>query len=45
MSTLKSGVSHKRFDELSRLIEQFLHVDSDGMNFGLMTNLLRIFDI
>ena len=43
--TLKSGVSHKWFDELSRLSEQFLYVDSDGIIFGLMTNLLCIFDI
>ena len=43
--TLKSGVSHKRFDELSRLIESFLHADSDGIIFGLMTNLLCSFDI
>ena len=27
--TLKSGVSHKWFDELSKLVEWFLHVDSD----------------
>ena len=43
--TLKSGVSHKWFDELSRLFEQFLHVDIDGIVFGLTTNLLSIFDI
>ena len=43
--TLKSGVSHKVFDELSKLTEQFLHVDSDGKTFGLSTNLLCIFDI
>ena len=42
---LKSGVSHKWFDELSRLTEGFLHVDSDGIIFGLMTKLLCIFDI
>ena len=43
--TLKSGVSHKLFDELSRLIEWFLLADSDGIMFGLMANLLWIFDI
>ena len=26
---LNSGVSHKFFDELSRLVLQFLHADSD----------------
>ena len=26
-------------------IERFLHVDSDGIVFGLMANLLCIFDI
>ena len=31
--TLKPGVSHKWFDELSRLIEWFLHADSDGIIF------------
>ena len=30
--TLKSGVSHKWFDELSRLIEWFVHADGDGRN-------------
>ena len=29
--TLKFGVSHKWFDEFSRLIEWFLHADSDGI--------------
>ena len=43
--TLKSGVSHKWFDESSRLIEWFLDADSDGITFGLTTNLLCIFDI
>ena len=43
--TLKSAVSHKWCDELSRLIEWFLHVGSDGIFFGLTTNLLCIFDI
>ena len=41
-SPFKSGVSHKWFDGLSRLIEWFLHVDSDQIIFGLMTNLLCI---
>ena len=34
--TRKSGVSHKWFDELRRLIEWFLCTDSDGMVFGLV---------
>ena len=42
--TLKSGVSHKSFDKLSRLIEWFLHADSDGIIFGLMVYPLFIFD-
>ena len=29
--TLKPGTSHKWFDELSRLIEWFVHADSDGI--------------
>ena len=29
--TLKPGISHKWFDELSRLNEWFLHADSDGI--------------
>ena len=33
---LKSGVSYKWFDELSRLIEWFLHADIDGIILGLM---------
>ena len=33
--TLKSGVSRKWFDKLSRLIEWFLHADSDGIIFDL----------
>ena len=41
----KSGVLHKWFDELSRLIEWFLHVDSDWIISSLVTNLLCIFDI
>ena len=43
--TLKSGFSHKWFDKLSRLSESFLHVGSDGIIFGLITNLLSIFGI
>ena len=31
--TLKLGIYHKWFDELNRLIEWFLHDDSDGMIF------------
>ena len=37
---LKSGVSRKWFDEKSRLSKWSLHVDSDGIIFGLMANLL-----
>ena len=29
LCTLKPGISHKSFDELSRLTELFLHPDSD----------------
>ena len=43
--TLKSGVSHKWFDELSRLIEWLLCTDSNGMVFGLTSSLLCIFYI
>ena len=43
--TLKSGLSHKWFDELSRLVEWFLDADSDGIIFGLMASLLCNFDI
>ena len=43
--TPKSGVSHKPFAELSRLVEWFLHADSDGIIFGLTASLLCIFDI
>ena len=43
--TLKSGASHKWFDESSRSIELFLHGDSDWIIFGLTTSLLCIFDI
>ena len=42
---LKSGVSQKRFDELSRLIAWFLHSESDWIVFGLTNNLLCIFEI
>ena len=42
---LKSGVFHKWFDELSRLIECFLYADSDWIIFGLTTNLLCVLDI
>ena len=31
--TLEPGISHNWFDELSRLIEWFLHADSDGIIF------------
>ena len=31
--TLKPSVSHKWFDELGRLIEWYLHADSDGTIF------------
>ena len=43
--TLKSGASHKRFDESSRLIDFSKHGDSDSIVFGLATSLLCIFDI
>ena len=43
--TLKSSVSHKWFDKLSKLIKWFLHADSDGIIFGLMANLLCVFDV
>ena len=42
---LQWGVSHNWFDELSRLIEWFLHANSDGILFGLTENLLSVFDI
>ena len=38
--SLKSGASHKWFDESSRLIEWFLHCDSNWVIFGLTTSLL-----
>ena len=37
--------NNKWFDQLNRVIEWFLHADSDLINFGLTTNLLCIFDI
>ena len=43
--TLKSSVSHKWFDQLSRLIDWFLHGDSNGMILGWSVNLLSIFNI
>ena len=43
--TLKSGIFLKWFDELSRLIEWFLHADSDGIVFGFIANLHPIFAI
>ena len=43
--TLKSGVSHKWFDGLSKLTEWFLHADSNWTIFGLTTNLLCVLDI
>ena len=43
--TLKSGASHKWFDELSRLIEWFLCTDSGGMVFSSNSSLLYVFDI
>ena len=36
--TLKLVVSHKWCDNLSILIEWFLHADSDGIIFGLMAS-------
>ena len=44
-ATLKSGVSQKWFDEMSRLTEWFAHTDSDRIIFGVMASLLCIFDI
>ena len=43
--TLKSGVCHKWFDELSRLIQWVVLADSDGIVFDLTASLLFIFDI
>ena len=43
--THKPSVSHKWFDELSRLIEWFLHADWDRLIFGLAANLCCTFDI
>ena len=39
---LKSGISHKWFDKLSRSIEWFFYADSDGVIFGFTINLLCI---
>ena len=39
------GVFHIWFDELSWLIEWFLHANGDGIIFGLMANIFCIFDI
>ena len=43
--TLKWGVSHKLFDELSRSTEWFLRVDSSGTMFQLTCNPLFVFGI
>ena len=43
--TLKLGVSHKWFYELSRLIECSLHTDSDGRIFGLTANILCLWHL
>ena len=43
--TLRLGISHKWFDESSRLIEWFLDPDNDWIMFGLTANLFCIFDI
>ena len=43
--TLKSGVFSKWFDELSRLIEWYLDVNSDGIIFGLVASIICIFVI
>ena len=40
--TLKWGVFPKWFDELSRLIEQYLDADKDGIIFGLIANIICI---
>ena len=44
-ATLNSGISHKWFNDLSRLIEWFLHFDSDLISFGVTTSPFCIFDI
>ena len=43
--TLRTGVPHKWFDVVSRLVEWILHADSDGIIFDLAADLLCIFDI
>ena len=43
--TVKSGVSHKWFGELTRLTEWFLHAGSGWIIVGLTINLFCIFDI
>ena len=43
--TLKSGVFPKWFDELSRLIEWYLHADNDRIIFDFITNMFCIFNI
>ena len=43
--TLKSGASHKWFDESSGLIKWFLHGYSHWIIFGLTNSLLCIFEI
>ena len=40
--TLKSVVSHRWFDELSRLTERFLYVVNDGIIFDLTTGVLCV---
>ena len=40
--TLKSSLSHKWFDELSILVEWFLHADSDGIIFGLIASPIYV---
>ena len=39
---LKSGVSHKWFDDSSKLVESFFHAGNDWIIFGLTANLLYI---
>ena len=40
--TLKSVVSYRWFDELSRLTERFLYVVNDGIIFDLTTGVLCV---